>query len=254
MTHSDDRHHSDARPHAGTAAPRRAQARLPLWVIVVVALCCLIEALLSLSDILGLRIGMMMAQQPGFSSLFAPRQIGIPVRQVVTGIFGFWSELTRTWQGVYPGQPLVMFLSYGFLHAGLIHLTMNMLSLVAIARELTKLIGAARMALVYAVTQVAAALLFAKMSPQGGPMVGASGAIFGLAGALIGFAAVTGWRRHRPLGQLWRGVALMVGLNVALTVLMPSIAWEAHLGGTLAGLVMGAVMALGRPSRRASGL
>jgi rhomboid protease GluP len=75
-------------------------------------------------------------------------------------------------------------------------------------------------------------------------MIGASGAIFGLAGALIGYAAVTGWRRRRPLGQLWRGVGLMVVLNVALTVLMPSIAWEAHLGGALAGLAMGAAMAM----------
>ena len=37
----------------------------------------------------------------------------------------------------------------------------------------------------------------------------------------------------------------MAVLNVALTVLMPSIAWQAHLGGTLAGLVMGVAMAFG---------
>jgi membrane associated rhomboid family serine protease len=61
-----------------------------------------------------------------------------------------------------------------------------------------------------------------------------------VAGALIGHAAVAGWRLNRPLGQLWRGVALIVVLNVALTVLIPSIAWEAHLGGAVTGLMMGA--------------
>ena len=231
------------------AAHGRSRPRLPAWVVIVIVLCCVIEAALTLSDLVGSRITFMVSDQPGILSYFTRRQIGIPVRQVVNGLFGFWSAQVHAWQGLYPGQPAAMFLTYGFLHGGLLHLGMNMLSLVALARELNRLIGAWAMAIVYVVSQIAAAMLFAVMTPDGGPMVGASGAIFGLAGALIGFAAVTGWRRRRPLGQLWRGVALMVVLNVALTVLMPSIAWEAHLGGTLAGLAMGGAMALRRKSR-----
>lgn len=222
---------------------------LPLWVKVVIGLCCGIEALLLLSDLLNWRLTFVVPRQSGILSYFPQQRIGIPIRQMVDYLFGFWSAQVHAGHGLYPGQPAAMFATYGFLHAGPVHLGMNMLSLVAIARELNRLIGAARMALVYAVTQVAAALLFAVMTPQGGPMIGASGAIFGLAGALIGFAAVTGWRRRRPLGQLWRGVAMMVVLNVALTVLMPSIAWEAHLGGTLAGLALGAWMAMTRSPR-----
>ena len=197
--------------------------RLPLWVKAVIVLCCAMQGLAILADLMGWPI----------------------FRQAITFLGGFWSAILWAGHGIFPGHPLTMFVTYGFLHAGLLHLGMNMLSLAVLARELNRLIGARRMALIYAVTQVAAALLFALMAPDGGPMVGASGAIFGLAGALVGFAAVTGWLRRRPLGQLWRGVALMVGLNVALTLLMPAIAWEAHLGGTLAGLLMGAGMALG---------
>ncbi|VDS07952.1 Rhomboid family protein [Paracoccus haematequi] len=236
---------------SGPIAEIRREIRplLPLWVKVVIGLCCAIEALLLVSDLLNWRLTFVIAQQPGILSYFTQQRIGVPIRQIVDYLFGFWSAQIHAGHGLYPGQPAAMFATYGFLHAGPIHLGMNMLSLVAIARELNRLIGAARMALVYAVTQVAAALLFALMTPQGGPMIGASGAIFGLAGALIGFAAVTGWRHRRPLGQLWRGVAMMVVLNVALTVLMPSIAWEAHLGGTLAGLVMGAWMAMIRSPR-----
>lgn len=205
----------------------RAQPRLPVWVRAVIVLCCLVQALILTAELLGYPI----------------------VRQALLFLGGFWSPVVWAGQGIFPGHLLTMFVTYGFLHAGLLHLGMNMLSLVAIARELHRLIGARRMAVVYAVSQVAAALLFAVMTPDGGPMIGASGAIFGLAGALIGFAAMTGWRRKRPLGQLWRGVAVMVVLNVALTVLMPSIAWEAHLGGALAGLLLGAGMARGRSPR-----
>lgn len=200
-----------------------APPRLPLWVKAVIVLCCAMQGLAIAADLMGWPI----------------------VRQAVTFLGGFWSAILWAGHGIFPGHPLTMFVTYGFLHGGLLHLGMNMVSLVVLARELNRLIGARRMALIYAVTQGAAALLFAVMAPDGGPMVGASGAIFGLAGALVGFAAVTGWRRRRPLGQLWRGVGLMVGLNVALTLLMPAIAWEAHLGGTVAGLLMGAAMALG---------
>ena len=68
--------------------------------------------------------------------------------------------------------------------------------------------------------------------------------VFGLAGALVGYAAITLRRRHRPMSPLVRAVALILGLNVALTLLMPSIAWQAHLGGGVAGLVLGLIFAL----------
>lgn len=210
-------------------AQDRVPPRLPFWIKAVIVLCCLVQGLILAADLLGYPI----------------------LHQAALILGGFWSPVLWAGHGIFPGHVLTMFVTYGFLHAGLLHLGMNMLSLVAIARELHRLIGAGRMAVVYAVSQVAAALLFAVMTPDGGPMIGASGAIFGLAGALIGVAAMTGWRRKRPLGQLWRGVAVMVVLNVALTVLMPSIAWEAHLGGALAGVLLGAGMAVGG-GRRAS--
>lgn len=215
------------RPDPALAFEERSQPRLPGWVKAVVLLCCAVQALTMAADLLGYPV----------------------VRQALLIFGAFWSPVLWAGHGIFPGHVLTIFATYGFLHAGLLHLGMNMLSLVALAREVNRLIGPARMALVYAVSQVAAALLFGAMTPEGGPMVGASGAIFGLAGALVGFAAVSGWRRRRPLGQLWRGVAVMVALNVALTVLMPAIAWEAHLGGTAAGLVMGAAMALRRSPR-----
>ena len=132
-----------------------------------------------------------------------------------------------------------MFVSYGLLHGGLLHLGMNMISLAVVARELARLMPPAVMLMIYLISQIAAAGLFALMAPAAGPMVGASGAVFGLAGALVGLVALRRSRRGQPMGPLWRAVANIVLLNLGLTLLVPAIAWQAHLGGALAGLAMG---------------
>ena len=206
------------------------RGRMPVWVWGVIVLCCAIEALVVLGP------------QPPIGNL----------RALVMVWGGFWPVLLDGQSvGVFPGQPIAMFATYGFLHGGIAHLGMNMLSLLALAPELGRMIGSGRMAVVYAVTQVAAAAVYAVMSPPSGPMVGASGAIFGLAGALVAVAFVRSRKRGLPMGPLARSVAVLIGLNVALTLAMPAIAWQAHLGGALAGVILGLMMAQGRPRTQA---
>ncbi|MDP5308476.1 rhomboid family intramembrane serine protease [Paracoccus spongiarum] len=202
-------------------APRPAP-QLPRWVVAVIALCCLIE------------LGLQLAALAGHPA----------ARPASLMLAGFWSELLQGGAPLYPGQPALMFLSYGLLHAGLLHLAMNMLSLAVVARELFRLMGAATMAGIYLASQIAAAALFAVMRPAAGPMIGASGAVFGIAAALVAQAAVIGHRRRRPMGRMWRSVALILALNVALTLAMPAIAWQAHLGGAVAGALLGGALAL----------
>lgn len=198
--------------------------RLPRWVIAVIVLCCVIEAATQIATTTGWPYA----------------------RSIIDLLGGFWPVLLEPGgHAPLPGQWLWMFATYGFLHGGVAHLGMNMFSLAALTPELNRFTGPARMALIYAATQVAAALVFAWMAPDKGPMVGASGAIFGLAGALVGYAFVATRARGLPLGPLGRSVAVLAGLNIALTLAMPAIAWEAHLGGALAGLIMGVAMALG---------
>lgn len=216
----------DSRPVAipRVSARQLAPAVLPAWVRGIIILCCVVEGGLLLAGLLGYPI----ARQAGFM------------------LGGFWSPLFLDGPGLYPGQGIAMFLTYGLLHGGLLHLAMNMISLAAVARELNRMVGAARMAVIYVASQVGAGVVFALMQPQAGPMVGASGAVFGLAAALVGHATVTLRRRQRSTAPLVRAVALILGLNIALTLLLPSIAWEAHLGGAATGLVLGLLFALGR--------
>lgn len=201
---------------------------LPRWTKVLILACCVIE------------IGLQVATLAGYPL----------AAKVAFMLGGFWSPIIFQGHGVYPGQPLLMFLTYGLLHAGLLHLAMNMISLAAVARELARFVSAKQMALIYLLSQIGAAALFALMSPAGGPMVGASGAIFGLAGALIGQAIR--WRRGRglPMQPVWKAVLVIGGLNIALTLAMPSIAWQAHLGGTLTGFAMGFFLPLTRDRDR----
>ncbi|SNT75973.1 rhomboid family intramembrane serine protease [Paracoccus seriniphilus] len=202
---------------------------MPRWVTGLILLCTLVQ----------------LAQ-------IAATMAGYPLAsRAITAFGAFWSGMF--WGSsppFFPGQNLTMFLSYGLLHSGLTHLAMNMISLAAIARELARWIPSWQMAVIYLLSQIIAALTFAWMQPVSGPMVGASGAVFGVAGALIGFVGIRLYRRGDPLMQLGRSVLLILLLNVAITVLVPSIAWQAHLGGVVAGLIMGAALALIKPARR----
>lgn len=201
------------------AMPDR-QPQFPRWVAGIIGLCCLAEALLLLGGLLGWDLR----------------------RQAL--LYGsFWSVLMHGGIGVFPGQGVAMFVSYGFLHAGLLHLGMNMISLAAVARELWRLLPGGLMALAYAASQIAAAAVYGWMQPMGGPMIGASGAVFGLAGALLGYGGIWRFRSGRSMRPVWRAVAMVLGLNVALTLLMPQIAWQAHLGGAAAGMAVGLIAA-----------
>ena len=81
-------------------------------------------------------------------------------------------------------------------------------------------------------------------------MVGASGALFGLAGALVWMRFRLGWS-EMTLGGALRDIAwpvtLLIGMNVVMYVALDGrLAWETHLGGFLAGVAIAAAFRLGR--------
>lgn len=150
---------------------------------------------------------------------------------------GFWAGLLWGWRPNYALQPVTMFLSYSFLHAGLDHLAGNMLVLLALARRLRDRIGTLGFLALWAWATFAGAVSFALLSHSPQPMVGSSGALFGLAGMLVAVEA----RRH-PGGLRRAGLvtAGLVVLNLVFWWLQKGgLAWEAHLGGFLAGLIWG---------------
>lgn len=151
----------------------------------------------------------------------------------------FWSGLLRGWRPNYTLQPWTMFASYAVLHGGFWHLALNMLTLWSLGRGVALQAGASGLAQFLVVGTLGGAVGQGVLSSAPVPMVGASGALFGLAGALL----VWGWIDRRALREPLRPVIVaalfLVGINVVMWWgLDGQLAWQAHLGGALAGMLL----------------
>ena len=154
----------------------------------------------------------------------------------------FWAGLLQGWRPNYPAQPVVMFASHGWLHAGPVHLVGNLAALVWLGPQVLVHYGARSFVILWTASLLGGGLAFALLTHSPSPMVGASAGLFGLAGALLVAEA-----RRMPdyHARALRGVALLVvilAINAAAWALQKGhLAWEAHLGGLAAGMVFGGV-------------
>ena len=117
-----------------------------------------------------------------------------------------------------------------FLHGGLLHLAFNMLALYIVGAPLERVLGTGRYLTIYLASALGGSLLAMLLSPPDTLGVGASGAVFGLFGALIVL-------RDR-VGAEAGGVVTLIGINLVISFLVPGISWQAHLGGLLTGVVV----------------
>jgi membrane associated rhomboid family serine protease len=131
-----------------------------------------------------------------------------------------------------------------FLHGSLLHIGVNMMSLWFLGRFIEYAMGSWRMLLVYVVSLVASGLGVVYFSSPMVPTVGASGAIFGLFGALFAI----GFKLGRPGMQLVRANIGILVVNLIITFTVPQISWQAHVAGLLAGFAL--TFAIYYPPRR----
>lgn len=139
-----------------------------------------------------------------------------------------------------------------FVHSGFWHVGLNMLALWMLGRSLEPMLGRSRFLWLYVLSGLGgsvAVVLFGFTSA----VVGASGAIFGLFGALL----VIG----RHIGANITGIAVVLGINLVITFLPlltsglgggggVQISWQAHVGGLAAGALVGLIYARTRTIRR----
>src|SRR6056297_4284367 len=191
------------------------------WLLIAIVLVCVvIEVMLQAAD---------------FGLWGSPRWRGLVYQNG-----GFWRGLLDNWQPNYAAQPAVMFASYGFLHGGGIHMLVNMITLFSLGRLVIERVGQWRFAVIYALSLLGGALGFALLSTAVQPMVGASGALFGLAGVLTGWEYTARRLAREGMGPELRVVGLLILLNVVMYWAMDGrLAWETHLGGFLAGWAAG---------------
>ncbi len=128
-----------------------------------------------------------------------------------------------------------------FLHAGFIHLAMNMLALYFLGSFAEITFGRGRFFALYFISGIAGGLALLYFGAPSSPAVGASGAIFGLAGGVFGFAVRRGTfsTRDPVISQL----LFITVINLAIGATIPGVSNTAHVGGLLGGLVFGYLMA-----------
>lgn len=240
-------------------SPREPILNVPTVVVVLLGLMALIHVVrvYVLTD----------AQNVAFLLTFA----FIPARYDTSLVLG----------GTYPGglgAEIWTFVTYALIHANLMHIFFNAAWFLPFGSAVARRFGAPRFLLFMVVTAAAGAAMHL-LTHEGArvPMVGASASISGAMAAATRFAFQRGgplglWRQqdprayHVPAASLgaslrdprillflgvWFGVNLLFGLGSnPLTTEGEQIAWQAHIGGFLAGLLL---FSLFDPDRRARG-
>ena len=135
-----------------------------------------------------------------------------------------------------------------FLHGGLMHIAFNMWALWNLGELCEALYGRWTFTAIYLICGLGASITSAAWHPYG-PSVGASGAIFGLAGALIAAFKLGEFSVPRSaLSGTLRSLGAFVVYNLIFGFL-PGIDMAAHVGGLITGLIVGALIAVGAPRR-----
>jgi membrane associated rhomboid family serine protease len=125
-------------------------------------------------------------------------------------------------------------LTAAFLHGGLLHLALNMYALYVFGPVAERVLGTGRFIATYFTLAIASSVFVYLLTAPGTATVGASGAIFGL----FGLVFVLMVKAKQDL----RTLLVLLAINAFIS-LQNGISWQGHLGGFLAGLVLGAVFA-----------
>ncbi len=126
-------------------------------------------------------------------------------------------------------------LTGAFMHSGLGHLLLNGLAMYIFGRPLEAALGHARYLALWLLSAVGGAVLCLLVLPIDHASVGASGAVFGLIGALV----VMGRKMQIDV----RFLLVLLALNLVLSIVIERISLTAHLGGLVSGLLLGAAYA-----------
>lgn len=139
------------------------------------------------------------------------------------------------------GEPWRL-LANAFLHFGALHLAMNMVALWDAGRLTERIFGQARLATIYLGAAVCGSATSLLVHPQV-VSAGASGAVFGVYGAIAGFLLRE--RRAIPapvLSRLKRVALPFIAYNLLFGLVMPGVDAAAHVGGVVAGTLAGAFL------------
>lgn len=141
------------------------------------------------------------------------------------------------WQGT------LRLFSVAFVHYGVLHLVLNLYALVAFGRFVEAFYGRTRFVLIWIAASLTSGLGVAAFTPSTPLLVGASGAIFGLGGAVAAGVGLSPELRKSKRGrEELKSFAIIVGVQMVFDRLVPGISGTAHVAGLIGGLLAGAVL------------
>jgi membrane associated rhomboid family serine protease len=145
----------------------------------------------------------------------------------VTDALLYWGPYTET-------QPWRLITS-ALVHSegSFFHILFNMYALFIFGRMLEGMMGRWRFLALYALSALGGSVAVLLLAPMT-PVVGASGAIFGLFGAFFVI--------NRGLGGNSIQLVVVLGLNLLIGFIVPGIAWQAHIGGVIVGALVGFIL------------
>lgn len=125
-------------------------------------------------------------------------------------------------------------LTVALTHGGLMHLFFNMYALLVLGNTLESAIGRNKFLAIFVISQLGASFASIYFGAINVVSVGASGAIFGLFGAMVVIS--------KRFGLETKQVYVIVGINFVIGFIFPGIDWHAHLGGLISGFIAASVL------------
>ena len=125
-------------------------------------------------------------------------------------------------------------LTVALVHGGLMHLGFNMYGLLVLGNPIEHAFGRNKFLIIFTFSLITGSLASLALNASNQPSVGASGALFGLFGAL----GVAG----RRIGVDVKSIAVIIGINFAMSFVLSGIDWHAHLGGLIGGAVVAKII------------
>jgi len=147
-------------------------------------------------------------------------------------LFGPFTVLDEQWWRLFTAM---------FLHGGMTHLLMNMFSLYLIGRGAEMYFDTKSYLSIYLFSGLLGGLASLYMHPDS-VGVGASGAIFGIFGALAGFFLANRDKIASHSKAFMKDFAIIIGINLVIGFSIPSVDVSAHVGGLLVGIIGGFVL------------
>ena len=114
-------------------------------------------------------------------------------------------------------------------HGGLMHLGFNMYSLYILGTPIEQAYGRNKFLIIFTISLLTGSFASVFLNTANHASVGASGAVFGLFGAL----AIVGKR----IGADTRSIYVIIGINFAIGFALGGVDWKAHLGGLIGGVI-----------------